>query len=53
MNIKDRMIIEEYRQQKPNFNKIEEIVELKLKQLCKQSGSYINAIQHRVKEENV
>lgn len=52
MNIKDRMIIEDYRKQKPHFEKIEEIVDLNLKQLCKASGSYINAIQHRVKEEN-
>lgn len=51
MNIKDRMIIEEYREEKIYFEKIEEVVAQKLKGICKDAGAYVNAIQYRIKEE--
>ena len=51
MNIKDRMIIEEYRSEILNFQKLEVEVYNKLESVVKSSGIFVNQIQHRLKSE--
>lgn len=51
MNIKDRMIMEEYRAQKADFVKLGDIVYEILSQLVKDSGILVTGIEHRVKGE--
>lgn len=51
MNIKDRMILDEYKKEKPNFLKLEEIVDEMLSGTVKDSGVMVAGIEHRVKGE--
>lgn len=45
------MILEEYREAMPAFEKMLEIVERELKSKIKESGLYVNAVEARIKEE--
>lgn len=51
MNIKDRMILDEYKKEKPNFLKLEAVVDELLHTLVKASGVMVAGIEHRVKGE--
>ena len=51
MDLKDRLIIEEYRKNEACFNQIGEIVHAKLRAIAKDSGHRVFAVQHRVKKE--
>lgn len=51
MNIKDRMIIEEYRKQKADFERLGDVVHQIMKEMLKDAHIMVNAVQHRVKEE--
>ena len=51
MNLKNRMILEEYRELKPDFVMLGDTVSAKLKSSVKNSGIEVLAIEHRVKEE--
>ena len=52
MNIKDRMIMEEYREQKDDFASLGEIVHSRLSRIVKNAGIPVMSIEHRVKDEN-
>ena len=51
MLLKDRLIIEEYRKEKENFIKLDEVVYEKLREMVKSSGIQTFSIEHRVKGE--
>lgn len=51
MNIKDRMIMEEYREQRDDFVRLGEIVHTMLRSITKQAGIPVMSIEHRVKDE--
>lgn len=51
MNIKDRMILEDFRQYKENYIKLEEIAAEMLKGIAKDCGIKPALIEHRVKDE--
>ena len=51
MNLKCRMIMEDYRKQRGDFLKLEDIVQGILKQIVKELGIKVLAVEHRVKEE--
>lgn len=51
MNLKDRLIIEDYRKQRADFLALEQIVYQKLCETVKNSGIQTFAIEHRVKSE--
>lgn len=51
MNLKCRMIMEDYRKQRDDFIKLEDIVQGILKQIVNELGIQVLAVEHRVKEE--
>lgn len=51
MNIKDKMIIEDYRKAKDSFVKLDSVVYEKLRALAAESGIQILSIEHRIKSE--
>lgn len=51
MNNKDRMIMEEYVRQKPDYMQLGEIVADKLQKLVSDAGILVMGIEHRVKSE--
>ena len=51
MNVKDRMIIEDYRKARDSFIKLDGVVYDKLCALVKESGIQTLSIEHRVKSE--
>ena len=52
MNIKDRLIVEEFRKERPNFVALGDLVSQMLTDLMKKSGITILGIEHRVKTES-
>ena len=52
MNLKDRLIIEEYRREKDNFIKLDATVYEKLCALVKETGIQTLSIEHRIKSES-
>ncbi len=52
MNLKDRMILDDFRKQKNDFVRMGEIVHEKLANLAKESGILVMGIEHRVKSES-
>lgn len=52
MNLKDRLIIEEYRRQRENFLELEKVVGEKLQEIAETSGIEVFSIEHRVKKED-
>ncbi len=52
MNLKDRLIIEDYRREREDFIQLEKVVTDKLCELVKKSGIQILSIEHRVKSES-
>lgn len=51
MNIKDRMILDEYRREKPNFSLLEQEVDTILRSIVKETGVRVTGIEHRLKGE--
>ena len=51
MNIKDRMIMDEYKKQKSDFQQLGEVVYGMLRKLVDDSGILVTGIEHRVKGE--
>lgn len=51
MNLKCRMILDEYREENENFQQLQEIVRSLLKKICKENKIDVYAIQARVKTE--
>lgn len=51
MNIRDRMILDEYRKEKENFLRLEEVVDKMLRDMVQGSGVLVSGIEHRVKGE--
>ena len=51
MDLHCEMIMDEYRNGRPQFDKVLEIVRNTLSGLIKEAGIYINALEARVKEE--
>lgn len=51
MNIKDRLIMDEYREQRDDFIKLGDIVHEMLRSMTKDAGIPVMSIEHRVKEE--
>ena len=51
MNLKNRMIIEEYRAERPDFVRLGDLVSGMLKQGVRSLGTEVLAVEHRVKEE--
>ncbi|MEG1718940.1 MAG: hypothetical protein RR306_01315 [Clostridia bacterium] len=51
MNLKSKMIIEEYEKEKPNYIALGNVVDSKLRALIKEKHMNVLAIEHRVKEE--
>ena len=51
MNIKDRMIMEEYREQRDDFARLGETVHSMLDEIAKKAGVPVMSIAHRVKDE--
>ncbi|MGN0115368.1 MAG: RelA/SpoT domain-containing protein, partial [Acutalibacteraceae bacterium] len=51
MNIKDRMILDEYKREKPNFIKLEQVVDKMLHDMVAESGVMVAGVEHRVKGE--
>ena len=51
MNIKDRMIMDEYSDNKENYTKIGESVHIQLKELVDNSGIVVMGIEHQLKTE--
>ena len=51
MNIKDRMILDEYKKEKPNFIKLEQVVDKMLRDTVSESGVMVAGVEHRVKGE--
>lgn len=52
MNLKDKLIIEDYRKNKADFERLGQIVNAKLKEICKSAGITPMTIGYRVKSEN-
>lgn len=52
MNLRDRLIIEEYRREKDNFIKLDAMVYEKLCALVKETGIQTLSIEHRIKSES-
>lgn len=52
MNMKNRMILDEYRKQRQEFVQLGDLTSSMLKQQLEQTGIKILAVEHRVKEEN-
>ena len=51
MNIKDRMILEDFRKRLPDFEKLEKIVAVKLRNVIKKCNVLTTGIEHRIKTE--
>lgn len=51
MNVKDKMILEEFAKERPNYLKLEDAVSEKLDAMVKESGILVSSIEHRVKKE--
>ena len=51
MNIKDRMIMEDYRRYKDDFIRLGDIVHEKLREIADDAGILVMGIEHRVKSE--
>jgi len=51
MTEKDKLILEEYRTNKPNYERLESIVADILQEIARNSGLHIYNISHRIKEE--
>lgn len=51
MNIKDRLIMDEYREQRADFVKLGEIVHTMLRSVAKEAGIPVMSIEHRIKDE--
>ena len=51
MNLKCRLILEDYRKQKENFVKLGNVVHDMLANIAKEAGLTVLAVEHRVKEE--
>lgn len=51
MDLKDRLIIEDYRKNKDNFVELGNIVQGKLERIASESGVRTFAVEHRVKKE--
>ena len=51
MNIKDRMIMDEYRTQKDDFIRLGETVHTMLRYMTKDAGIPVMSIEHRIKDE--
>lgn len=51
MNIKDRLIMDEYREQRADFVKLGEIVHTMLRSVTKEAGIPVMSIEHRIKDE--
>ena len=51
MNLKCRLILEDYRKQKDAFIKLGDTVHTMLSQIVKEMGLTVLAVEHRVKEE--
>ena len=51
MNLKCRLILEDYKKQRDDFVKLGDVVHTLLSQIVKSVGSKVLAIEHRVKEE--
>ena len=51
MNIKDRMIMDEYRTQKDDFIRLGETVHTMLRSMTKDAGIPVMSIEHRIKDE--
>lgn len=52
MNLKDRMIVDEFKRERPNFLKLETVVSEILHKLVKENDILVNSIEHRVKKED-
>lgn len=53
MNLKCRMILEDYRKQRNDFITLGDTVHTMLSSLVKELGLSVLAVEHRVKEEKV
>lgn len=51
MDLKERLIVEEYRKNESSFQEMGDIVHAKLRGLIRNSGRRVFAVQHRVKSE--
>lgn len=51
MNIKDRMIMDEYKKQKDSFVQMGEVVHQMLREIVDDAGIFVTGIEHRVKGE--
>ncbi|MBR5250614.1 MAG: (p)ppGpp synthetase, partial [Clostridia bacterium] len=51
MNLKCRLILEDYKKQRENFLKLGDIVHSMLSDITKELGLIVMAVEHRVKEE--
>ena len=51
MNLKCRLILEDYRKQRESFVKLGDTVHTMLSSLVKELGLSVLAVEHRVKEE--
>lgn len=51
MNIKDRMIMEDYRKNKDDFIRLGDIVHETLRSIASDAGILVMGIEHRVKGE--
>jgi ppGpp synthetase/RelA/SpoT-type nucleotidyltranferase len=51
MNIKDRMILTEYRKRKEDLYEVDRIVAAKIKEIVKNSHVLVTGVEHRVKTE--
>lgn len=51
MNVKDRMIMDEYRTQKDDFIRLGETVHTMLRSMTKDAGIPVMSIEHRIKDE--
>ena len=51
MNLKCRMILEDYRKQRENFVKLGDTVHTMLSEIVEELGLVVLAVEHRVKEE--
>ena len=51
MNIKYRMILDDFKRERPNFLELEQVAAQRLKYAIKDSGVLITGIEHRVKSE--
>ena len=51
MNVKDRMILADFRKRKADFHQVDSIVVEKLREIVKNSNVFTTGIEHRVKTE--